>query len=720
MGYPDDGTDPPMSKCKETKKLLPATVAWVLLLTTTSLFFIFLGEWYTRVYSVWIPIGEALIAIIVIANFTLATFMDPGVIPKAAQGEDDSDDCRAPLYKTVEVNGITVRMKWCVTCRFYRPPRCSHCSVCNNCIETFDHHCPWVNNCIGRRNYRFFFMFLMSLSVHMISIFSLCLIFLLQHMDNMSDPQPIVAVTVMVIISLLFIPIFGLTGFHIILVSRGRTTNEQVTGKYRGGFNPFSRGCCKNCCLTLCGPNFPGLVRAKQLYMMDQSSVVTYARPGCPPNSHLPHNPSNLGNQVKVYVDNGQYFSNPKSGNLPSLHSPRNYRQMLPASNKDTSDQDLGLQASQSLDCEPTPPIQRHGSKTNFFLPPTGNQEDPSASQMRHARGPCVHGSPHPNRQRNGEGPRSRSQTPESLSSPSDNAMGTETITSPTLHQKIRAIGGVPTPFAVSASPGIRRSNPPTPTQAGARPDYVVGAHECMVPGPSIGRPVYPGYYVDDGYVANAGGDQRRVSSSTEMMYERHYHAPVAGINRESSGPIRELASSPQNGVYLWKDNSPTRVANQNFNSTNSNYFHSNPTSPMQPTIMNCTQNNAMFSRGYAHPSSEGSLIGFPGSPSFSPAPVPTSPNGRRKMYGPQGQGVVGVAGVSVTMADGGVRPSPLNRRPMSFVRALEMTDSLDMSNRGANNRSSPAGTPKGPGQSQVNDISDRASVYDMNYEISV
>lgn len=33
-------------------------------------------------YSVWIPIGEAFIAVIVIANFTLATFMDPGVIPK--------------------------------------------------------------------------------------------------------------------------------------------------------------------------------------------------------------------------------------------------------------------------------------------------------------------------------------------------------------------------------------------------------------------------------------------------------------------------------------------------------------------------------------------------------------------------------------------------------------------------------------------------------------
>ena len=91
----------------------------------------------------------------------------------------------------------------------------------------------------------------------MSSIFGLCLVHILHHKEQLSELVSIVTIVIMCIIAILFIPIFGLTGFHIVLVARGRTTNEQVTGKFRGGYNPFSRGNCTNCCFTLCGPQYP-------------------------------------------------------------------------------------------------------------------------------------------------------------------------------------------------------------------------------------------------------------------------------------------------------------------------------------------------------------------------------------------------------------------------------------------------------------------------------
>ena len=40
--------------------------------------------------------------------------------------------------------------------------RTKHCSVCNKCVHVFDHHCKWLNQCIGRRNYIPFFICVLS------------------------------------------------------------------------------------------------------------------------------------------------------------------------------------------------------------------------------------------------------------------------------------------------------------------------------------------------------------------------------------------------------------------------------------------------------------------------------------------------------------------------------------------------------------------------------
>ncbi|KAJ6801649.1 putative protein S-acyltransferase 12 [Iris pallida] len=48
---------------------------------------------------------------------------------------------------------------YCTRCQNGKPPRCHHCSICQRCVLKMDHHCVWVVNCVGARNYKYFSSF---------------------------------------------------------------------------------------------------------------------------------------------------------------------------------------------------------------------------------------------------------------------------------------------------------------------------------------------------------------------------------------------------------------------------------------------------------------------------------------------------------------------------------------------------------------------------------
>lgn len=162
------------------------------------------------------------------------------------------------------------------------------------------------------------------------------------------------------------------------------------------------------------------------------------------------------------------------------------------------------------------------------------------------------------------------------------------------------------------------------------------------------------------------GSPQRRFMSEGELVRQEAQLSYPRSNNTVDN--IRELANSPQRGVYMWKDTSPGYPPP----SSRLDLYRSNPTSP--------TQQAYSAPRPY-HPAVRGGVPVYP----------PQSPQVHRKPAG------------TPTVTDN-------RRRPMSFVRALEMSDSVEM----AQSSQCAAHGPQRPA------TPDRTSVYDMNYEISV
>ncbi|XP_072890550.1 palmitoyltransferase ZDHHC18-B-like isoform X1 [Hemitrygon akajei] len=252
-----------------------------LILGTSGLFFGFDCPYLTENLTLAIPIIAGLLFVFVLSALLHTSFTDPGILPRATPDEaahlekqidnpGGSGYRPPPRTKEVVINGQAVKLKYCFSCKMFRPPRTSHCSLCDNCVERFDHHCPWVGNCVGKRNYRFFYMFLLSLSFLTAFIFACVITHLtLRSQDigllNTLQETPVTALELVVCFFSVW-SILGLSGFHTYLVASNLTTNEDIKGSWSSkhseeSSNPYSyNSIITNCCAVLCGPMPPSLI----------------------------------------------------------------------------------------------------------------------------------------------------------------------------------------------------------------------------------------------------------------------------------------------------------------------------------------------------------------------------------------------------------------------------------------------------------------------------
>jgi len=112
-----------------------------------------------------------MVTVMLVICYVKCVLTSPGTIPEVDQTPGSIDwECvpqdrrkaECPMdsmagQQETKRSGDRRHCKWCAK---YKPDRCHHCRVCRTCVLRMDHHCPWIYNCVGFRNHKYFFLLL--------------------------------------------------------------------------------------------------------------------------------------------------------------------------------------------------------------------------------------------------------------------------------------------------------------------------------------------------------------------------------------------------------------------------------------------------------------------------------------------------------------------------------------------------------------------------------
>lgn len=145
----------------------------------------------------------------------------------------------------MRLNGYMVKLTICYTCRIIRPPRTSHCAICDNCVERFDHHCDWIGTCVAKRNYKTFCLFILFLNISSVYQTLFTSFFLISGINMNSSKINYYYIFFLLVYNIFFLLfLLRLLYRYIILSCRNITFYEDYRKKWKKFIwgNPHNKG----------------------------------------------------------------------------------------------------------------------------------------------------------------------------------------------------------------------------------------------------------------------------------------------------------------------------------------------------------------------------------------------------------------------------------------------------------------------------------------------
>ena len=229
----------------------PTLVSFFIILIPFSLFIAFNTNFYKEQLSIFIPLIATFFFIITVILLFMASFKDPGILLRfELENNIIEDRKKCKIFQL----GFIQNYKYCGSCKIIRPSRSTHCGDCDNCVEKFDHHCPWVGQCIGKRNYKYFYFFLFNLNVLIIFMTIFCVFHIIniiiikvgeENKNNIISAalsEVIISLYIIIYCGLCMIFVTGLFIYHSKIIIKNVTTKEDIKHFWinvQG--NPYSR-----------------------------------------------------------------------------------------------------------------------------------------------------------------------------------------------------------------------------------------------------------------------------------------------------------------------------------------------------------------------------------------------------------------------------------------------------------------------------------------------